>query len=378
MHSHPLNKSGNLFLFLCICLFTVSCSSDIKPERSFCFWKTTYYGEREDDTILADLDVGHIYLRIFDVDWNPYLKAALPVASLSYSNLESDSLDITPSIFITNQVMLYSSKQQLDTLAINVADRVTYYIEDYKSGLNRYKAYRIRNNTKKESAPESGEKKFDEHFKELLIDCDWSEKSKGNYFYFLEKLQVQLPQLPMSATIRLWQYKYREKAGVPPVDRGLLMCYNLQSAEHYQVENSISSAAELEKYLDVEKYPFDLDIALPVFSWAVLFRGGEFKGIINDITAENCIHDTVQYAQIGENRFVFKTDKVEGNIYIRSGDELRIEKVSIEELEKMVDLLTKKDVVQSTSRVTFFSYDRKYINDYGTENINKIYSLFDL
>ncbi|MBK7037561.1 MAG: hypothetical protein IPH42_14765 [Bacteroidetes bacterium] len=183
--------------------------------------------------------------------------------------------------------------------------------------------------------------------------------------------------LIISATIRLWQYKYRENAGIPPVDRGLLMCYNLQSAEDYNIENSISSAAELEKYIVGKKYPVDLDIAFPVFSWAVLFRGGKFLGIISEITAEECKNDSLQYAQIGENRFVFKTDKVQGDIYIRSGDELRIEKVSAEELDKISHLLKEKKIANSQSRITFFSYEKKYINDYGIKNIDKIYSLFN-
>lgn len=381
MLNHTPRFPQNLIFLLIIWGTLQSCSEEQKPKRSVCIWKTSFDFNREDDTLFSQLGIEHVYLRFFDVDWNPYLKEALPQATLNNLYLyNQDSLEFTPCIFITNKVMLYSSRPQLDSLAINIGKRVNSLIKEL--GLINYR-YDFKNYNYGSKGPvmdsiESAcEEKFRRQVRELLIDCDWSEKSKENYFYFLEKMQEGSDGLIISATIRLWQYKYRENAGIPPVDRGLLMCYNLQSAEDYNIENSISSAAELEKYIVGKKYPVDLDIAFPVFSWAVLFRGGKFLGIISEITAEECKNDSLQYAQIGENRFVFKTDKVQGDIYIRSGDELRIEKVSAEELDKISHLLKEKKIANSQSRITFFSYEKKYINDYGIKNIDKIYSLFN-
>jgi len=42
--------------------------------------------------------------------------------------------------------------------------------------------------------------------KEIQFDCDWSLKTKKNYFYFLKKVKKIL-RVPFSATIRLHQVK---------------------------------------------------------------------------------------------------------------------------------------------------------------------------
>ncbi|MBK7037562.1 MAG: hypothetical protein IPH42_14770 [Bacteroidetes bacterium] len=86
--------------------------------------------------------------------------------------------------------MLYSSRPQLDSLAINIEKRVNSLIKEL--GLINYR-YDFKNYNYGSKGPvmdsiESAcEEKFRRQVRELLIDCDWSEKSKENYFYFLKK-----------------------------------------------------------------------------------------------------------------------------------------------------------------------------------------------
>ena len=49
----------------------------------------------------------------------------------------------------------------------------------------------------------------------------------------------------MSATIRLHQVKYRADTGVPPVDRGMLMAYNLLPPDQAGERSSILDNREL-------------------------------------------------------------------------------------------------------------------------------------
>src|SRR5207253_974111 len=65
--------------------------------------------------------------------------------------------------------------------------------------------------------------------RELKMDCDWSEGTRAAYFTFLATLRdlARPTGITLSATIRLHQIKYRERTGVPPVDRGMLMFYNI-------------------------------------------------------------------------------------------------------------------------------------------------------
>jgi hypothetical protein len=59
-----------------------------------------------------------------------------------------------------------------------------------------------------------------------------------------------------------------------------------------------------------------------------------------------------------------------------NSDEIKIEKISDEEIDEMIDIITEKVKISNTTKVTFFSFDKKYINDYGVQNISKYYESF--
>ncbi|MBC7641071.1 MAG: hypothetical protein H7174_01835, partial [Flavobacterium sp.] len=78
----------------------------------------------------------------------------------------------------------------------------------------------------------------------------------------------------------------------------------------------------------------------------------------------------------GENKFLLLDDIRIGKIYLRIGDEIRIEKISDSEMINMISTLTNEIKIDKTTRVTFFSFDQKYINDYGAQNITDYYKKF--
>lgn len=362
-----------------------TCEKEHEVVRSFCYWKTDLYFQKEDDSLINNLKVKHLYVRFFDVDWNPYAKEPLPVATIREIRLNESNPAITPGIFITNEVVLQSNKEQLDSLAVRIAKRVQLIGEKMNeikadnsaSAIVYPKDYYKQNNYKRINfdsvrAIELAKLKVD--FKEILIDCDWTAKSKDNYFYLLKQIKKGFPTAQISATIRLWQYKYAEKAGTPPVDKGLLMCYNLTKPDDFNTKNSIGTSEELAQYITHDQYKLKLDVALPLYSWAVVFRGNQFKGILSDY--DQLRSDTLKVEKRSDNKFVLKDDLLVGEIYLRNGDEIRIEKISNEELEKMIAVVTRKIKIDNQTKVTFFSFDKKYINDYGTQNISDYYARF--
>lgn len=364
-----------LLFFLCFSTL-LSCKKEYKVERSFCYWKT-YYNWYDDDQKKADsLGVNHLYLRLFDVDWNPFAKEPAPVATLWNFSDEQNKMQITPSIYITNDVILHSSRAQLKALAANINKRFSLILNKSREQTVNNIAYRKRNDSLYKGNKDSIEVKetaaFKNRIKEILIDCDWTEKSRDNYFYLLSEIKKQMPKYKIAATIRLWQYRDYEKAGVPPVDNGLLMCYNMENPTDYKTGNSIGSSKMLAQYVNHNDYPLKLNAALPVFSWALVFRGGKFMGILND---GNYDLNSATFKKTSENRYVFMHDQVMGETFYRNGDEIRIEKVSDDELRKMIEIL-KDNIDLEGSRVTFFSWDNTYFNDYGTKNISEYYALF--
>lgn len=374
-----------IFILLFVVLTSASCENEHEVIRSFCYWKTNLNFQKQDDSLIRNLKVQHMYVRFFDVDWNPYAKEPLPVATILDVRLNESNPEITPSIFITNDVVLQANTKQLDSLAARIAKRVELigikinetkaensahnivYPKDYYKQKN-YKSI----NYDSVKAIELTKLKVD--FKEILIDCDWTEKSQKNYFYLLKQIKKEYPTAKISATIRLWQYKYAEKAGTPPVDKGLLMCYNIAKPDDFKTKNSIGTSEELAQYITHDKYKLKLDIALPLYSWAVVFRGNQFKGILSDY--DQLWENTNKLKKASDTKYILEDDVLVGQTYLRNGDEIRIEKISEDELEKMISIVKSKIKIDNETKVTFFSFDKKYINDYGTQNISNFYASF--
>ncbi|MFT3795925.1 hypothetical protein [Flavobacterium sp.] len=368
-----------------------NCGKDThQVQRSFCFWKTDAYLFEEEDSLLKTLKVKHAYIRYFDVGWNPYAKEAAPIATVS--QIVGDFEAITPSVFIANDVMQQSDKKQLDQLAQRISNRIGMINDEYFERAVRRRAYAISDKdfeTKRaalkvaedqikrlnvDSLQNAIRPKIEASIKEILIDCDWTEKSKANYFYFLQQIKKAFPNHSIASTIRLWQYKYYEKAGIPPVDKGLLMCYNMNAVDNPKTANSIGSNKELESYLTHDDYQLPLDIALPLFSWSVLFRGNQFKGILS--SRVEILNDTVVFKKTGDHKMMIMNDILLGDFYARYGDEVRVEKISDSEIREMIETIKDQIDIGDSTKVTFFSFDKKYIKDYGTKNIAAYYSLF--
>lgn len=342
--------------------------------------------DTKEDSLAKLMEIKHFYVRYFDVDYNPYRKQALPLASIRYLNFNDTNIALTPSVFITNDVVLKSTKNQLDTLANRIFVRVnsisdTYFTQSATTFANTlanadYEKQKGDNKTRLDIEPIITKRKLElqKNIQDILIDCDWSEKSRDNYFYLLKKIKTKFSNYKVEATIRLWQYKYFEKSGIPPVDSGLLMCYNMTNPESRTTENSIGTNNELEKYIVHDKYKLKLNIALPLYSWSLVFRGDTFKGILsNDIDFSK---DETVFKKTGDTKYTLQDDIRIGNMYLRNGDEVRIEKISNSEIEDMISTLTDKIKIDKTTRVTFFSFDKKYINDYGTQNISNFFTQF--
>lgn len=380
-------KKYFLVLFVLPFLLSNSCYREKHDVvRSFCFWKTSMYLDQKEDSLVKKINIKHFYVRYFDVDYNPYLKKALPVATIYNIGFGQSDVQFTPSVFITNDVVLKCTKKQLDTLAIQICNRVKMIPDNYftKTATNYandiankdYENQKTEAKTRIDIEPIIAKRKIElqSKIKDILIDCDWSEKSRDNYFYLLKKIKAKFPNYQIEATIRLWQYKYFEKTGIPPVDSGLLMCYNITNPESRTTENSIATSNDLDDYIDHRDYKLKLNIALPLYSWSLVFRGDKFKGILsNDVDFSK---DETVFKKSGENKIILQDDVRIGQMYLRNGDEIRIEKVSNSEIENMISTLSTNIKIDNTTRVTFFSFDKKYINDYGIQNISNFYSQF--
>ena len=278
-------------LFLGLLLAWCGSCGRAEPAAGLYYWRTDYTLAAADYDTLAALGFGRLNVRVFDLDWDFRRERAVPVGSLRLP----DSLHqrprqlITPTVFITNRVWLH----ERDPVAL--ADR-------FIAALDRFTA---------------GHGWLNEH-QSLQIDCDWTARTQVPYFEFLSRVKSLRAGWTVSATVRLHQYRDRAAAGVPPVDRALLMCYNVAPVGEPATRDAIYDEALLRGYLRGGPYPIPLDAALPLFRWGAAFRGDRFLGLVDPVGA------TANYVTAtGGNRAVVTTEHETNGVFLRPGDLIR-------------------------------------------------------
>lgn len=334
-------------------LFIASCSQqkNTETEHSFYYWQTSFADTANVEAYINKETVNHFYIRFFDVNWDDNLYMPVPVAELTgFKNITPFiKSHFTPVIFITNRCLQRMDDNLCDSMAYKIRNKITF----------------ITNRIRESSGSNV-------QIDEIQIDCDWTELTQRKYFRFLRSFKSLYPGKIISATIRLYPYKYFRKTGVPPVDRGLLMCYNLTDIRDADNVNSIFELKNLKQYLVSEKYPLPLDIALPVFGWYAWFSEGKFKGIIYPDENNSLTTDKNFFSQ-KENNFLVTGDTVVGNNYLREGDVLRLEYPDKIELEKAATLLHNK--FPEAKRIALFYWNMSLIKR-NEEVIHKIFTAF--
>ncbi len=314
-------------------------------ERSFYFWKSVFKLSTQEKNVLADLKVQNLYIKYFDVDWDAAKYTAIPVAQLTAPDsifLRQTQINIIPTVFITNETIFKIRIDQTEELANKIIVLVTK--------MNNNFGIKI--------------------MKELQIDCDWTAGTKEKYFTLLKFLQQNKNELIFSSTIRLHQIKYLAKTGVPPVKRGMLMCYNMGNLSNENTLNSILDVDEMQKYIgDLQNYPLRLDVALPLFEWKVLFRQGVFKGLLQNIPDSLL---TKNIFSKSENRYKAKIDTVLAGYQIKMYDIIRTEKSNYKDIVKVVQLVNEK-LKSNTISVSFFHLDDLTLRKYTSYELENIY-----
>ena len=73
---------NTLIILLFLILNGMGCVKEHDVVRSFCYWKTGLYFQKEKDSLIDKMGMKHMYVRFFDVDWNPYSKEPLPISTI--------------------------------------------------------------------------------------------------------------------------------------------------------------------------------------------------------------------------------------------------------------------------------------------------------
>jgi hypothetical protein len=339
-----------IYFCLIIAIFSFSCGRNGgSNDRGIYYWRTGFSMSQSEIHFLSDLNVRKIYLRVFDVDWDTGLNAPIPLSEIKFTNLPDSSFSIIPVIYITNKAIINLSDQQVDGLA----DKILYHANSILT-VNKI------------------------HFKELQIDCDWSESTRSKYFLLISALNKRLiPEHKIiSATIRLHQVKYSYRTGIPPVDRGMLMFYNMGKINAMDNLNSIYNDKDAGKYTEsLKSYPLALDIVLPMFGWIVHIRDNKITGLLNESMIPE-LDKEIRFKAWGKTSYsVTESFFLHGN-YFMKGDLLKIEEAD-SKLCRDAALKAAANLKDSRRTVSVFDFDSLKITKYNEEDFTKIYNCFN-
>ncbi|MGA1933744.1 hypothetical protein ACH5BF_13930 [Arcobacter sp. YIC-464] len=298
------------FILAALSYQTVTKKTDF--QISFYHWKNSFNEKSVKEKL---------YIKVLDISYSSKLEF------VKTRFTQEVPKDFIPTIYITNEAMKNINFKKISSLI-----------------LEQTKAY---------------------EFSELQIDCDWSLLSKANYFDLLKELKVKSNK-KISATIRLHQIKYFSKTGVPPVDYGVLMYYNMANITDINTKNSILDNNIAKKYhYNFDEYPLRLKLALPLYSQAVRFRKDKPLDIFEGLKEEDF---DKHFIKIDTNLYEVKKSIYFKKKYIYKGDIFRLEDSSKEDIATAINdffSLSKKPF----NEIIFYRYS--YKNKYNLNNLIK-------
>jgi hypothetical protein len=213
--------------------------------------------------------------------------------------------------------------------------------------------------------------------RELQIDCDWTDSTRAAYFALLERLgeRARAAGTTLTATIRLHQIKYRERTGVPPVARGVLMFYNMGQVEADPDSHAIFDPGRAAAYLTrVGDYPLPLDVALPIWSWVRHVRGDQVVGLMQDTNLADLTRQP-WLRPAGARRFeVTETAFLDG-VLLRRGDFLDAEESTPSTTRTAAAMLASRLAAAPGGRtISLFHLSDKNLAHYETPDLESIFA----
>lgn len=329
----------------------MGCSEQPQHDISVYHWKTNYEPNAFEQGYVDSLEVKKTYLKFFDLKWVEKEQEAFPFAIIHKSKADSIASEVVPVVYITNETFKKTRAESIDYLAKRVIGKLGWLCG--------------RNGIRKQDV------------KEIQFDCDWSGTSQSRYFAFLESIKKQRSEvkgwdsLKVSATIRLHQVKYAKKTGVPPVDNGVLMFYNMGNLSDTATSNSILDLKTAQKYMvNFEQYPLKLDVALPLFCWGIQFRHGKVVQLMNNLS-ESQLKSNENMELLRPNYYRVKKSSYLNDQFVYKGDEIRLENISTDQLRAAKALID--DHIQNKQYdIIYYHLDEPVLKNYAVSNLKAL------
>jgi hypothetical protein len=328
-------KSGKS-IFLVSLLLLTACKKDREHAVDFYYWKTHVSLDTTEQNYFKNAGSKYLYIRFFDVDNDG--NGIHPTAKIQAFDCALLQAEYVPVVFITNRTFIGINRQGIDNLAQHVNDLIA----------------------------ETATQNHLPAIQEIQIDCDWTNTTRNDYFSFLKKLKA-LSKKKITCTIRLHQIADKGKTGIPPVDKGYVMCYATSQPSDFTDKNSILDKTLLQSYMQsINNYPLDFDIALPLYSWAIVANHlGKIK-LINGVTKQDIISEN-RFKPLTNEIYEVEDDFFFYGIYLNRGFKIKTEGIRPEllwETKVWLDNKIKKDY-----RIVYYHLDKPFLEQYTINDL---------
>ena len=144
------------------------------------------------------------------------------------------------------------------------------------------------------------------------------------------------------------------------------MYYATTNPLEFNDNNSILDNKLAENYCkNIEQYPIPLDVALPIYSWAILENQVGEKRLLNGIRNEK-LKDTSLYKSSKPNFYLVKKDHYLDGNYIYEDYTIKIEEISKAQLQQSATFLKNK-IKNKELNTIFFQLDSSNLIHYSID-----------
>lgn len=325
-------------VFLALLLLAACTSNPTEREMavSFYHWKASFSPSMLENAFLNELGVKKLFVRYFDVDLE--VGEPAPLSIIHWKSMPDTGCTIVPVVFITDRCMRVLNEEAVDSLAKNIFFKINELHPDGRK------------------------------LKEIQLDCDWTEGSRYAFFRLIKKIRDWANDCTISVTLRLHQMKHFRKTGVPPSDYVVLMFYNMGNISDIRTQNSILDPKIGKDYIENSaSYPLKWELALPLFSWGVLFRDGKLIKLMNQLEV-NELSDTSKFISTDGLYFRVRKETILRGHFLYVNDTIRLEVVSPDLLQESAEVLIKHSKFPE-SRIIYYHLDSNIVKKISYETL---------
>lgn len=341
-------KQIGIVLLLCLLLWAALRWYDKKnpsPEMAFWIPDDELNLSEVEEKVLTGTEGGPIYLHLMDVVWDDDKQFAFPTSQLKVEKPLPEKLSVVPVIGVSNEVFVHLDEEGAGILAEMIAVRI--------------------------SDKFTGEGGVDNSMKSILLDCEWTTDTKERYFAFVNAVAESF-SCPVEVTIRPHHAENREKMGIPPVKRAMLVYDKICLSDGKSCTDPSHSIDAGDLKSQLADYPLPLDIGIFIGSSAEV-KGADKSVLVPRVDIDE-FADTTAYQRISSNAYLVLEDGYLNNIPLLEGETILVRETPLLALKNALSELEKR-LKKEKRTICFLPFNQAMAELYAAGELSEFMEL---